>query len=129
MGDPYAARRYGIMLKSSPLRSLSTTQLIVIGVVIVVGLFLVIGSLSQSAAPEPEFSFGLQSQSFLVLAILAFVGGLLSFVSPCTLPILPAYFAFAFQSGRSQIAANTMAFMLGLATMFSVLGAGASIIG
>ncbi len=117
------------MLKSTPLRSLSTTQLITLGVVVVVLLFLVIGSLSQSAAPEPEFAIGLQSQSFLVLALLAFVGGLLSFVSPCTLPILPAYFAFAFQSGRRQIAANTLAFMLGLAAMFSILGAGASVIG
>lgn len=117
------------MLKSTPLRSLSTTQLITLGVVIVVLLFLVIGSLSQSAAPQPEFAFGLQTQSFLVLALLAFVAGLLSFVSPCTLPILPAYFAFAFQSGRRQIAANTLAFMLGLAAMFSILGAGASVLG
>lgn len=117
------------MLKTSPLRSLTPTQLIAIGVIIIVALFLVIGSLSQASAPEPQFSVGLQSQSFLVLAILSFAGGLLSFASPCTLPILPAYFAFAFQSGRRQIAANTMAFMLGLATMFSVLGAGASVIG
>jgi cytochrome c biogenesis protein CcdA len=63
------------------------------------------------------------------LAILALVGGLLSFLSPCTLPILPAYFAFAFQSGRKQIAANTMIFMLGLASMFAILGASASALG
>lgn len=117
------------MLKSTPLRSLSTSQLIAVGVIVVVVAFLLIGSLSEANAPEPEFSFGLQTQSFLVLAILAFGGGLLSFASPCTLPILPAYFAFAFQSGRRQIAANTMAFMLGLATMFSLLGAGASALG
>lgn len=117
------------MLKSTPLRSLSNSQLIALGIIVLVVLFVIIGSLTQSAAPEPQFSFGLQTESFWVLAILAFAGGLLSFASPCTLPILPAYFAFAFQSGRSQIAANTLSFMLGLATMFSVLGAGASIIG
>jgi cytochrome c-type biogenesis protein len=64
-----------------------------------------------------------------VLAVLSFAAGVLSFASPCTLPILPAYFAFAFQSGRTQIVTNTMAFMLGLATMFSLFGAGASLIG
>jgi len=117
------------MLKSTPLRSLSNSQLIALGIIIVVVLFVIVGTFTQSTAPEPQFSFGLQAQSFWVLAILAFAGGLLSFASPCTLPILPAYFAFAFQSGRSQIAANTLTFMLGLATMFSILGAGASIIG
>lgn len=117
------------MLKSTPLRSLSTSQLLVVGVIVVVVAFLLIGTLSQANAPRPEFAFGLQTQSFLVLAVLAFAGGLLSFASPCTLPILPAYFAFAFQSGRRQIAANTMTFMLGLATMFSLLGAGASALG
>jgi cytochrome c biogenesis protein CcdA len=61
--------------------------------------------------------------------ILAFAAGLLSFISPCTLPILPAYFAFAFQSGRRQIALNTLVFMLGLGTVFSLFGASASLIG
>jgi cytochrome c biogenesis protein CcdA len=65
----------------------------------------------------------------VVLAVLAFLGGVVSFVSPCTLPILPAYFAFATQSGRSKIALNTVAFMLGVATMFSLLGASASALG
>ena len=53
----------------------------------------------------------------------------MSFASPCTLPILPAYFAFAFASGRRQILLNTIVFMLGLATVFSLMGAGASVIG
>jgi cytochrome c-type biogenesis protein len=72
---------------------------------------------------------GLGSQSLAVLALLAFAGGVISFVSPCTLPILPAYFAFATQSGRSKIAVNTIAFMVGVATMFSLLGASASALG
>jgi cytochrome c-type biogenesis protein len=61
--------------------------------------------------------------------MLALFAGLMSFASPCTLPILPAYFAFAFQSGRKQIALNTIVFMLGLASVFSIMGAGASVIG
>lgn len=117
------------MLESTPLRSLSTNQRIALGLVAVVALFVVLGSLIEPSTPQTAFLGGLQAQSFLVLAILSFAGGLLSFASPCTLPILPAYFAFAFQSGRKQIAANTMAFMLGLGAMFSLLGAGASAIG
>ncbi len=118
------------MLKSEmPPRPLSAGRIIVLGTVVLVIIFLIVGTLNQSAAPEPTFAFGLQTQPFLVLAMLSFGGGLLSFLSPCTLPILPAYFAFAFQSGRKQIALNTFAFMLGLATMFSLLGAGASAIG
>jgi cytochrome c-type biogenesis protein len=112
----------------SPLRSLSPLQLIVAGVVLLILIFLLVGTFSQSSAPEPAFG-GLQTQPFLALAFLAFFGGVMSFVSPCTLPILPAYFAFAFTSGRKQIALNTMVFLLGLAVVFSVMGAGASVLG
>ena len=114
------------MLKSlsipEPLRALSLGQKLLIGVGTAVLLFLIIGSFSQSNS-TPEFAVGLQTQPFAILALLAFGGGLLSFASPCTLPVLTAYFAFAFQSGRKQIASNTIAFMLGLATTFSLFGA------
>jgi cytochrome c-type biogenesis protein len=103
-------------------------QLVVAGVVLVIVVFLIIGSVTQASAPEPVFG-GLQAQPFFVLAVLAAFGGVMSFVSPCTLPILPAYFAFAFQSGRKHIALNTMVFMLGLAAVFSAMGAGASVLG
>jgi cytochrome c-type biogenesis protein len=61
-----------------------------------------------------------------VLAIPAFLAGLFSFLSPCTLPILPAYFAFTFQSNRSTIVLTTVAFFLGLATTMTLLGATAT---
>jgi cytochrome c-type biogenesis protein len=111
-----------------PFRSLSTMQLIVLGIMALIIVFLIVGTVTQSSAPEPVFG-GLQTQPFLVLASLSFFAGMLSFASPCTLPILPAYFAFAFQSGRKQIALNTLVFMLGLAATFSVFGAGASALG
>ncbi len=105
----------------------SILRMMLIGIVILIIGFLIFGSLGQ---PQPEQTgFGLQNQSFMALAVLAFLGGLLSFLSPCTLPILPAYFAFAFQSGRKQILANTVIFMLGLASMFALLGASASLLG
>jgi cytochrome c-type biogenesis protein len=112
-----------------PLRTLTTMQLVVLAVVGLILIFLVIGTINQAIAPKPQFEFGLQPQPFIVLAVLAFLGGFLSFVSPCTLPILPAYFAFAVQSDRKHIALNTVVFMLGLGTMFSLLGATASVIG
>jgi cytochrome c-type biogenesis protein len=103
-------------------------QLIGMGIGLLVVLFLIFGTVTQSSAPDPIFG-GLQSQPFTVLASLALFAGLMSFISPCTLPILPAYFAFALGSGRKQIALNTLVFMLGLATVFSLMGAGASVIG
>jgi cytochrome c-type biogenesis protein len=112
--------------KGSPLARLNQNQKILLGVALVLILFLIVGSIVQAVAPQPTFSVLPTDRSFVALAFLAFAGGLLSFLSPCTLPILPAYFAFAFQSGRKQIALNTLFFMLGLATMFSLLGATAS---
>lgn len=64
--------------------------------------------------------------SVIVLALPAFVAGVLSFLSPCTLPILPAYFAFTFQSNRKSIVFMTIAFFLGLATTMTILGASAT---
>jgi len=61
--------------------------------------------------------------SVLVLAPAAFLAGVVSFLSPCTLPILPAYFAFSFQARRDRVVLMTVAFFLGLATTMIVLGA------
>ena len=120
------------MLKSlsipEPIRSLSLSQKLLIGVGAVVFLFLLIGTFTQSSS-TPEFAVGLQTQPFVILALLSFGGGILSFASPCTLPVLTAYFAFAFQNGRKQIATNTIAFMLGLATTFTLFGAGGFALG
>ena len=110
-------------------RKRSAGQMLVIGLVILLIGFLIIGTVNEASSGESANAFGVQSQPFLVLSILAFAGGLLSFASPCTLPILPAYFAFAFRSGRTQIAANTLSFMMGVALMFSLLGLGASFVG
>ncbi len=63
------------------------------------------------------------------LVILSFIAGILSFLSPCTLPILPAYFAVTFQGGRKRIAMMSIFFFLGLAFLFVLMGASASFIG
>jgi len=61
-----------------------------------------------------------------VLIPAAFAAGVLSFLSPCTLPLLPAYFAFSFQASKSNVVVMTIAFFLGLATTMTVLGATAT---
>ncbi|MFK7803073.1 MAG: cytochrome c biogenesis CcdA family protein [Anaerolineae bacterium] len=103
-----------------------TSRRIMIGVGILMAVLIIIGIINDATAEPNPFVI---QQPFIMLALLAFVGGTLSFLAPCTLPILPAYFAFAAQSGRSQIAANTVVFMLGVATVFSLFGASASALG
>ena len=67
--------------------------------------------------------------SLLALIPAAFLSGVLSFLSPCSLPILPAYFAYSFQSNRKNVVLMTITFFLGLATTMTVLGASVSAIG
>jgi cytochrome c-type biogenesis protein len=64
--------------------------------------------------------------SLLILAPAAFLAGIFSFLSPCTLPILPAYFAFTFQARRDRVVLMTVAFFLGLATTMVAVGASAT---
>jgi len=73
----------------------------------------------------------------------AFLAGLLSFVSPCVLPIVPPYLAYlagvsfselSDEDARSQAASKrilftSIAFVLGFTTVFVALGATASLIG
>lgn len=68
------------------------------------------------------------NDNVFVLAVPAFLAGLLSFVSPCTLPILPTYFAFTFHTERERMVQMTIAFFMGLATTMIVLGATASVL-
>ena len=55
----------------------------------------------------------------------AFFGGVLSLLSPCSALLLPAFFAYAFQSRRALIG-KTAIFYVGLATTLVPLGMGIS---
>ncbi len=71
----------------------------------------------------------------------AFVAGLLSFFSPCVLPLIPAYFTFISGSSLEELTAThnaairqrvivaTLAFILGFSVIFILLGASASLLG
>lgn len=73
---------------------------------------------------------------------LAFMGGILSFLSPCVLPLVPSYLSFitgiSFEDMTADTAkarvrfltlTNSLAFVSGFSTIFIALGASSSVIG
>jgi cytochrome c-type biogenesis protein len=80
--------------------------------------------LSVRATSGSESSIG--GGSLLVLAPAAFLAGLLSFLSPCCLPVLSAYVAYSAQVRQERLVATTTAFFAGVATTIVVLGATAT---
>ncbi len=66
--------------------------------------------------------------SLLSLGV-AFIGGLVSFLSPCVLPIIPGFLAYLAgvslgeaEAKRKEIFLNSVFFVLGFSAVFSVLG-------
>ncbi len=71
----------------------------------------------------------------------AFLAGLLSFLSPCVLPLIPAYFSFITgfsidqlldhqtKTIRKKVIFSTLAFVCGFSCVFILLGASASFLG
>jgi cytochrome c-type biogenesis protein len=107
-------------IESEPRKS--SARLVWLGALLGAGaLVLLVLSLNNGQAASPAVSANL-----LVLLPAAFVTGVLSLLSPCTLPILPAYFAFSFQADRKNVVMMTVAFFVGLATTITVLGASAT---
>ncbi len=77
-----------------------------------------------------------------VTALVAFGAGLLSFVSPCILPLIPAYISFIAgasfkelagdqpsKSARRAAIVNSLFFILGFSLIFIALGASATLLG
>ncbi|KFI24245.1 cytochrome c biogenesis CcdA family protein [Paenirhodobacter enshiensis] len=78
--------------------------------------------------------------SFLPAVLIALVAGVLSFLSPCVLPIVPPYLAFMGGVGVAEMAGPAasarrkalwaaLCFVLGLSTVFLLLGMSASALG
>jgi cytochrome c-type biogenesis protein len=71
----------------------------------------------------------------------AFIAGLLSFLSPCVLPLIPAYFSFITgfsidellgdqnKNIRKKVFLSTLAFVCGFSFVFILMGASASYLG
>ncbi|MDW8327203.1 MAG: cytochrome c biogenesis protein CcdA [Anaerolineales bacterium] len=114
------------MLEQTELRSRRRlSRPLVAAVVLSAAALLLIVLLSLNTGSSASATNG---QSLLILLPAAFLAGVLSFLSPCTLPILPAYFAFTFQAQRQSVVLMTVAFFLGLATTVTLLGATATAI-
>ena len=63
---------------------------------------------------------------FLLAAFpIAFIAGLLSFLSPCVLPLVPGYLSFAagFSSNRGKLFLGSLLFVLGFSVVFLSYGA------
>jgi cytochrome c-type biogenesis protein len=100
----------------------TTRNLVALGIILG-GLALLLILLIASSG---RTTVSVMNQNVLLLIPAAFLAGVLSFLSPCTLPLLPAYFAFSFQASKSNVVVMTIAFFLGLATTMTVLGATAT---
>ena len=92
---------------------------------------LLLNTISKDKAPFNPFApkSNLPESGILVLTLLAFIAGVFSFLSPCTLPILPAYFAVTAQTDRARMGMMSLAFFFGLASLFVAMGASASALG
>lgn len=85
------------------------------------------------------FETAIADGGFLIAALIALVAGLLSFLSPCVLPIVPPYLAYMSGVSISEMTARRSArgrsmliaafFVLGLSTVFLFLGFAASAFG
>lgn len=82
------------------------------------------------------FGIDLIDAAFLPAAFVALMAGLLSFLSPCVLPIVPPYLAYMagtgvgeLQQGRRSAVLPAIFFVLGLSTVFLFLGFAASAFG
>ena len=81
------------------------------------------------------FGIDIIDASLLPAMTVALLAGILSFLSPCVLPIVPPYLAYMsgisvgeLRQGRSAVLASVF-FVLGLSTVFLVLGAATSAFG
>lgn len=71
-----------------------------------------------------QADFYLRNLSFLV----AFLAGILGILTPCSLAILPAFFAYSFES-KKEITKMTSVFFLGFAPVFIIFGLIATLLG
>src|SRR5580700_6517454 len=85
------------------------------------------------------FSKGLTTHKMGVSALAAFVAGLVSFLSPCVLPLVPGYISMLSgigveqlkegQTPRGGLLTSALAFVFGFSIVFITFGASASAVG
>ncbi|MCH7850378.1 MAG: DUF255 domain-containing protein [Nanoarchaeota archaeon] len=82
---------------------------------------------------EQKFDFSYSSTKvegpLLFLIFISLFAGFLSFISPCTLPILPAFVAYSLKSSHKNLRGMTVSFFSGLILVFALLGMVATFVG
>lgn len=115
---------------SSPRRSNTRRWLaLLVGGLAALLAFLLLVPSTGRAALQPALGDGNSLDMLLTLALPVYLTGMLSLLSPCCLPILPAYFSITFGAQRQRVVAMSVAFFLGLATTMVVLGASLTALG
>ncbi|MBI2673364.1 cytochrome c biogenesis protein CcdA, partial [Candidatus Woesearchaeota archaeon] len=86
-------------------------------------LLLITGIASALQIPENVLRAGQETLSTAtkVSLVVAFIGGILGFFTPCTIGVLPAYFAYSFET-RKELVKATFFFFLGMATVTVPIG-------
>src|SRR3989338_3705249 len=101
-----------------------TTMLLFSMLILIPLVFAQTGLQKINVYNQQQAVFYLQNLSFFV----AFVGGMISVLLPCTLAILPAFFAYTFKE-RKEITKMTLVFFAGFSMIFIILGIFAAAIG
>ncbi len=112
------------------------TGLLILGGIAALGAFVIaLFALAIWLFPENEVEGALLGPVGIVVAFLV---GVISFFSPCILPLLPGYLSFVSglsseemdsTRGRRRVVAGTSLFVLGFAVVFTALGASAGAVG
>jgi cytochrome c-type biogenesis protein len=93
---------------------------------------------AKLAYVEPMFGFEIFDAALLPAMMIALVAGIVSFLSPCVLPVVPPYLAYMSgvsmgdlnaAQGRAKVLLTALFFVLGLSTVFLLLGFAASAAG
>ncbi|MEM3154574.1 MAG: cytochrome c biogenesis CcdA family protein [Candidatus Woesearchaeota archaeon] len=98
-------------------------------------MFFLIMLIASAAVTALEFPPGAQKVleyekniGLAVTFLIAFIGGLLTFTSPCGFVVIPTFFAYVFKE-RKRAMFMTAAFSLGMITAFIIFGIIAGIVG
>src|SRR3989338_10451524 len=102
---------------------------LIIGVIILSSLAYPASELPPGLLKIQEYNAAL-AQKFLqdLSFVIAFLAGMTSILSPCILPLLPAYFAITFKE-KKRITLATFIFFIGFALVFVLMGILATLTG
>jgi cytochrome c-type biogenesis protein len=101
----------------------ATLGAFLLAIVALLGIVLLVAAIG-SVAGEPGLS-----SDVLALALPALLAGVFSVLSPCSLPVVLGYFSVVFQERRERIGEVTVAFLAGVGTTMTLLGASFTALG